>query len=100
MSWQNAAGMGMNPGNGMGGGPGGGEMGAAMQGNGNGQPNATEYTLQGAFELFLFPICFVARWRKVHYRANPIAQALCAFCRPNGIATNATETRGRLSARR
>ncbi|KAG7137180.1 Striatin Pro11 like protein [Verticillium longisporum] len=51
MSWQNAAGMGMNPGNGMGGGPGGGEMGAAMQGNGNGQPNATEYTLQGVMRF-------------------------------------------------
>lgn len=47
MSWQAAAGMGMNPGNGLGPGPGGGELGAAMHGNPSNQPPATEYTLQG-----------------------------------------------------
>ncbi|KAF9874409.1 hypothetical protein CkaCkLH20_07972 [Colletotrichum karsti] len=33
------------------GGPGGNEMGGVMQGNGSGQPNATEYTLQGVMRF-------------------------------------------------
>ncbi|KAK2731110.1 striatin pro11 [Colletotrichum kahawae] len=49
MSWQVVSGMGTNMGNGMG--PGGNEMGGAMQGNGSGQPHATEYTLQGVMRF-------------------------------------------------
>ncbi|KAF6834683.1 striatin pro11 [Colletotrichum plurivorum] len=50
MSWQVVPGMGGNVGNGMGM-PGGNEMGGAMQGNGSGQPHATEYTLQGVMRF-------------------------------------------------
>lgn len=50
MSWSGQNTMGPNAGNGLGN-MGGGDMSGA-QGNGN-QPHATEYTLQGAFFLFL-----------------------------------------------
>ncbi|TDZ47649.1 Striatin Pro11 [Colletotrichum trifolii] len=50
MSWQVVSGMGTNVGNGMGG-SGGNEMGGPMQGNGSGQPHATEYTLQGVMRF-------------------------------------------------
>jgi hypothetical protein len=78
------------------GGPGG-EMGGMVPGNGSNQPHATEYTLQGTS----LPLPLVHRHSGGFPADNhDFLQVSCASSKPNGTAMNATETRGRLSARR